>query len=552
MATKQKKLLGIRKPRAASQWEKQLYVYDSEEEQLWLEVFPLFFKYIEGDEYGQPFQLLDYWMDIFLRFFCWKDRTTGRRRYREGFIFIPRKNGKTLTLAAVGLALLMILRIRNGQVYIIASDEDQGKIMFNFMVRMIEASEDLQEIFFCAAEYIEHVETGAQVKVLTSSKRGKTGLKPHVTIFDEYQEQKDDEQEMVMETGAIANKEPILIKIGTMGVEDETEKAPWKKALEHARKVNDDPRTDPSFMPIVYECTQDDDPSDPELWQRTNPGYGTTVDKISFQKLWDKAKDDPDKRRRFCQYNLNMPVSVSSEYVDLAKWKTLQADFTFDYFADKVAYGGLDLALTNDMVALTLLNAEWRKLMVKLSETESEETMNALLRLLPFYWAPTAAIKASEKKVFSYVPYVNAGLIKECGTHAISWTDLRRDVLKILKEVKIHELGFDPWRAGEMTEYLAKKKVTCVKIPQTFKVLDFPTNRFRDLINEEDILHNGNPVFLWNLKNCRTVSNLSKNIMLSKNHAAGKIDGVAAGINAVRVFMDAPPPKLFKQEFFSV
>jgi phage terminase large subunit-like protein len=544
LAKKQRKLPGIREPRAASEWEKQLYYYDLETEQNWLEVFPLFFKYIEGDEYGQEFQLLDFWLKIFLRFFCWKDKVTKCRRYRELYIFIPRKNGKTLTLAAVGLAMMMIERIHRGQIYIIASDEKQAGVMFEMQVAMIEASEDLQERFFAASDHIVHVETGAEIRILSSRKKGKTGLKPHFVIIDEYQEQPDDDAEMVMETGAIANKEPILAKIGTMGAEDETEKRPWQAALDRGREVVKDPKLEPTLLPVIFECTQDDDPGDPELWRRVNPGLGITIDEISFKALWDKAKEDPAKRQKFCQYNLNMPVSVTSEYIDIVQYKTLFENYDMNLFAGKHCFGGLDIGVTDDMFAFTLLYPEWREIEVKNDETgEPEKIMHPLIRMLPFYFCPTIAIKKSEKRAFSYVPYVKSGQIIECGSTAVNFTDATRKIKKICKETRFQELGFDPYYSGAVIQTLIKAKIECVKVYQSFRVLSFPTTRFRDDVNEGDFLHNGNDVFLWNLKNCRIVSDDEDHIKLSKKHKAGKIDGVAAGINAYRVFMDAPPPK---------
>ena len=551
MATKARKLNGIRKPRAAAKWEADKYYYDDELEGLWLDVFPLFFKFIEGERYGEPFELVPFWMDIFLRFFCWKDKKTDRRRYRTLFIFIPRKNAKTMTLAAIGLALLMIMRLHRGQVFILASDEEQAGIMFKMQVAMIEASPDLQEIFYAGADYIEHVETSAQIRCLTNSQTGKTGLKPDLTIIDEYQEQKSKKLGMVMKTGSVANKEPIFAMIGTMGKHDETEKAPWIDELEKARKILKDPSIDPTYLPVIFECTADDDPSDPELWEAVNPGYGVTIDPLSFQALWEESKDDPALRQDFCQYNLNMPVTVSSEFIDLKAWKELAQPFSLDKFAGQKVYAGLDIGETDDMTALTLMYAEWQEIEFRVSETETQKVMQPLVRILPFYFSPTSAILKSEKKPFSYVPYVNQGLITECGSHAIQWTDLRKKIQNILKEVRLQEMGYDPYRAGEMTEYLSKNRVTMVKVTQSFQVLDFATRRFRDLVNEGDILHNDHPVLLWNLKNARVVSNKHKNIMLSKLHAAGKIDGIAAGINAIRVWMDAPPPAP-KQEIFSL
>jgi len=54
--------------------------------------------YPEGELAGLPF-IPELWQwSVFLNIFCWKDKKTDRRRYREVFVLVPRKNGKELSL----------------------------------------------------------------------------------------------------------------------------------------------------------------------------------------------------------------------------------------------------------------------------------------------------------------------------------------------------------------------------------------------------------------------------------------------------------------------
>ena len=51
--------------------------------------------FVEGERAGQPFDLEPWQAAIVGNLFGWIDTTTGHRRYREGFVFVARKNGKT-------------------------------------------------------------------------------------------------------------------------------------------------------------------------------------------------------------------------------------------------------------------------------------------------------------------------------------------------------------------------------------------------------------------------------------------------------------------------
>lgn len=59
--------------------------------------FELFLTHVKGSLAGQPFQLADWQKAIVANLFGWK-LPDGRRRYREAFIYLPRKNGKMLDL----------------------------------------------------------------------------------------------------------------------------------------------------------------------------------------------------------------------------------------------------------------------------------------------------------------------------------------------------------------------------------------------------------------------------------------------------------------------
>ena len=78
------------------------YYYDDEEARrvIW------FFKqlrHVEGQWYGQPFDLADWqeW-DIARPLFCWKRRADNSRRFRIAYLETPRKNGKSSLAGGFG------------------------------------------------------------------------------------------------------------------------------------------------------------------------------------------------------------------------------------------------------------------------------------------------------------------------------------------------------------------------------------------------------------------------------------------------------------------
>ncbi len=56
---------------------------------------------------------------------------TKERRYKEAFIFIPRKSGKTMFIAALSFALAILERRSGSIIYIVAASQKQACESFN-------------------------------------------------------------------------------------------------------------------------------------------------------------------------------------------------------------------------------------------------------------------------------------------------------------------------------------------------------------------------------------------------------------------------------------
>src|SRR5436190_20951737 len=66
-----------------------------------------FIRHSKGQWAGKPFELLDWqWEQIIAPLFGWL-RPDGTRRYRRGYIEVPKKNGKSTIFAGLSLYLLV-------------------------------------------------------------------------------------------------------------------------------------------------------------------------------------------------------------------------------------------------------------------------------------------------------------------------------------------------------------------------------------------------------------------------------------------------------------
>ena len=120
--------------------------------------FHQFLRHSKGEWAGQPFELLDWqWQDIIAPLFGWL-RADGTRRYRRGYIEVPKKNGKS-TLVLRSKSVPVGGRSRTGaEVYSAAVDREQASIVFREAANMVETSRIVGFAFECRAlDQADHI-----------------------------------------------------------------------------------------------------------------------------------------------------------------------------------------------------------------------------------------------------------------------------------------------------------------------------------------------------------------------------------------------------------
>ena len=99
----------------------------------------------------------------------------------------------------------------------------------------------------------------------------------------------------------------------------------------------------------------------------------------------------------------------------------------------------------------------------------------------------------------------------------------------------IKEVCFDPYNASHFTQELEAEGYERVEIRQGVQTLSEPTKKFRELVLQGRVVHDGSPLLTWCLSNAVEVVDNNGNIKLSKKHKddSQRIDLAAAVINAL-------------------
>ena len=170
----------------------------------------------EGQGIGDPFTVLP-WERSFLEGTFQDDVSTAA-------LSVARGNGKTSVCATLGAASLDgPLRIQRGLTLIVASSFDQGRTTFDhilwFLGRERLRNRKVWRVWDSANRaLIEHLPTGARVKIIGSDPRRAHGSAPHLILADEpaqWETAKSDRMRAALKTAA--GKQPFcrFVALGT-------------------------------------------------------------------------------------------------------------------------------------------------------------------------------------------------------------------------------------------------------------------------------------------------------------------------------------------------
>jgi phage terminase large subunit-like protein len=269
-----------------------------------------------GDFYGQPFNLQPWQIDV-LRNVYGTVNERGTRQYRTAYLEIPKKNGKTETVAGLGIYHL-VCDPPGGQIYCCAAEREQASLTYKAAVQMIEQDEALDDKqggilhIVDSKKEIYNTETGTFLKVLSAEAYSKHGLNPTVVIFDELHAQPNRNLWDVMTFGSgAARKEPLFWVITTAGDDPDRASIGWE-VHDQATRIISGELDDPTFYAKIYCAPEDADIFDEEVWKAANPSLGVSIDIESVRDEANKARNSDGAEKLFRWLRLNQWIALKT------------------------------------------------------------------------------------------------------------------------------------------------------------------------------------------------------------------------------------------------
>ncbi|EHO6907638.1 terminase large subunit [Listeria monocytogenes] len=313
---------------------------------------------------GTPFILETWQKFIIYSLLGFYIKGTIIRRFKEAFIFLPRKNGKTRFVAALSWALALLERKSGSKIYIVGAALEQSLQSFNFINFNIKEMGE-EDSFRVLDNNQEHSISGdfgdgsLYIKALAANPDRQDSLNCNVGIADELHAYKTPKQYNIIKEAMKAYTNKLMIGITTAG--DNMSSFCYQR-LQYCKKILDDTVKDEAYFVFIAKADEDEkgevDYTDPKQHEKANPNYGITIRPSDMKNDSLQAQNDPQQRKDFLSKSLNIYTSAMKAYFNIDEFKT--SDSKYNWTLEELAklpikwYGGADLAKLHDLTAAAL------------------------------------------------------------------------------------------------------------------------------------------------------------------------------------------------------
>lgn len=543
----------------AERWESPCgtYYFDAPIAQNACDFFPTLLTHHMGEFAGVPFELLEYQAKLLTRpIFGWKRAIDGLRRFRKVFAFLPKGAGKSPWGSGTALYCTIMDDEPAAEVYAVAADKNQARVVHTNAKIMVEESPDLLEECEVLRDSIYHTSSRSALQVLSSDAATKHGFRPHVVIFDEMHAQKNRDLYEALKKSMPKRRQPLMIIITHAGDDDE---GICYEEYEYAKGVLAGSITDATCLPVIFEMTPDDDWTDPKVWRRVNPGHGITVKTDGIAAECEEAKAEPRKLNDFLRYHGNRWVNQAVAWIPVDWWDNCKDEVPPDgELAQLACAAGIDMAQKIDLASAVAvfrqpITGKTTELeLVNKDDVTGEEvkrtvSLNYRIIIVPMFWLPEETLK--ERVRVDRVPYnewreskqltategfiIDAGAIVDYTAHTLT---------KRFPRIKEAQIGYDPAFATEVGRELRDTHgMLAVEVLQNYKHLTEACQVFEALVRAGRVVHGGHRLLRWNVENVaikRDDAGRIRPVKPKKN--TKRIDGVVATLIALSRLIATP------------
>ncbi|ULQ59229.1 terminase large subunit [Brucepastera parasyntrophica] len=448
-------------------------------------------------------QLLPWMKFIYYQLYGWRHKSDPeKRRFRQGYNEIARKNSKTTSLLFPPV-LYDFLTTDSAESYFVTKDGDQSEKAYNELLNIIKEDRALNEAVNSTVKAITY--KYSRIAFFSSESGGIDSYKNSMSVIDEFHAYDTDKIVTAFRYGGRARKNNLVLIITSAG---NNIASPCYAENKKCKEILKGTITDDTYFGIIYAYDEGDDWKDPANFIKANPSLGEILTPETLEADLKDAlltpSHQPDFKSKTCGIWTNGTVS----WIPLEKWrKNYTKKIDSAELSGASCCAAFDLSSVNDFTAKTLYFLYGTK----------------YTALHTFYIPEETIYERYTSENINILEWINEGYVTVIPGSTIDYSYIYADLLNDAKTYDIREIAYDRWKAGQLTELLEEKlpHIDFIDMDQSLRSLSQPTKDFEKAIRDGNIIDN-NPVMEWMIGNAVIRPDANENYKPLKENKTSK------------------------------
>ena len=529
------------------------YELKSHDAEFCIQIIEKTFVHIKGPLKGKPYLLEPWQKFIIYNVASIYLKGTNERRYKETFIYIPRKNGKTFFASALAWAFSLLERNQFSSMYVVAQKLERALETFFNILENLEAMGEVEnfrvlnnnsEHSISRSFYKDGVKTGAiRIQAVANSSKKSDGISANIICLDEIHAYKNANEYHVYKQAMKAYVNRLLIGITTAG---SNMSSFCYQRFQYCQKILNKEIEDEQYFIFITKADDPDDYTNPVEHEKANPNIDVSIRSQDLLAEALQALNDPSSRSEFLNKSLNIYTNTMSSYFSvsevqisneesekqLKKLLKLKDDeeITHDHLSQLPLqwWGGADLSKMYDLTAAALY-------------TQYEGIDIAITH--GFIPITQAKLKADEDNIpFFY--WKDKGWLTMCNSEVVDyeevvkWFKAMRD-----KGFKIKEVAFDKYNSRDFVKSMEKQKFKLREAGQQYWKKSESFKALELSIKRRTFTYLSSKAFEYCISNVKATEDSEERIRFEKISDKFRIDLFDATVIAIKQYIIAKDKK---------
>ena len=366
----------------------------------------------------------------------------GLRIFREVFMVMGRKNGKSLFASAVIAYMTYLDNEYGARVYCLAPKLEQAAIVYENFFKMVSREPELSNLAKKRRSDVYLEATNTMIRPLAFNAKKSDGFNPHLTVCDEiasWPAEQGLKQYEVMKSALGARKQPMILSISTAGYVND---GPYDELMMRSTAVLLGSSQERRLLPIIYMIDDESKWDDLTELRKANPNMGVSVSEDFFLEEIAIARNSLSKLAEFKTKYCNIKQNSTQAWLpyDVVDAVT-QEDLNLEDFRGSYCVGGIDLSQTTDLTACCVVI----------------ERDGKLYTLAKFFMPENKIEELQQREGVPYRLYVQQGLIQSSGENYVDYAHCFEWFRMLVEEYEILPLkvGYDRYSAQYLVQQMA-------------------------------------------------------------------------------------------------